>query len=458
MSLSADGLNRIAKLFVDRDRVAPEQAIERLASYRLALVCGPEIAHSATLQAALLTAANVASRCFPGAVSVHLPGASEALPLRVVWPAKSLAQAVRTLAAGADPPRAASLVIFGTRPDCSRGLQVTFDGWVAAVAPVRERLRLRERDLCLISGVTAGALAVSEHFLSFAEISAEATYRSAGLSLWRPDLPWSNDDAVGPLVEFLPREAWFLGLGHLGQGNIWSFGLLPFHEPERIRVVLNDFDRVVPANEGTGLLTSNRHIGCQKTRVADSWLRRRGFCSSLVERRFDAGTKRYYDEPLLAFCGFDGDGPRSILDDVGFERVVECGLGGRVDNFDKMLMHTLPIAGQSAARLWQRDADLARGSLVAERLAHENPIYQEYDRVHACGALEIAGKSVAVPFVGAVAGSLSVAEVLRMSHGGEAFESIDLRLSAPATVIARRARCSYGENIPAVPHVRSMPS
>jgi hypothetical protein len=45
-----------------------------------------------------------------------------------------------------------------------------------------------------------------------------------------------------------------------------------------------------------------------------------------------------------------------------------------------------------------------------------------------CGRFELAGKSVAVPFVGAAAASFVVAEVLRLAHGGPGFTDIKLSL------------------------------
>ena len=106
-------------------------------------------------------------------------------------------------------------VVFGTRPEINNGLQVTFDGWVGATAPVEFQARLGESEGCVLAGVAAAALAVSEVFLSFASITAEATNRLVGVSLWRPDLSINDASAVGPKVQFLPAEFVSLGLGHL---------------------------------------------------------------------------------------------------------------------------------------------------------------------------------------------------------------------------------------------------
>ena len=43
----------------------------------------------------------------------------------------------------------------------------------------------------------------------------------------------------------------------------------------------------------------------------------------------------------------------------------------------------------------------------------------------------LAGKAVGAPFVGAVAATLALSEVLRLLHGGVVHELIDLDLKAP---------------------------
>src|SRR5262245_11258811 len=86
MAVEADSLGRIAKLFIDRDNMSLEEAQKHLSGFRIVLRCGPEVARSATLQAAVLTAANVASRCFPG--SIRVAGVANG-PVMVRWPAGS---------------------------------------------------------------------------------------------------------------------------------------------------------------------------------------------------------------------------------------------------------------------------------------------------------------------------------------------------------------------------------
>jgi len=107
---------------------------------------------------------------------------------------------------------------------------------------------------------------------------------------------------------------------------------------------------------------------------------------------------------------------------------MESGLGGTKDNFDTISLHTLPNP-RPAAELWP---DLtpdqeARQHEDRERLARENPAYRPLANDE-CGRTELAGKSVAVPFVGATAATLVLSESIRLLHGGPAYSDIRLSL------------------------------
>jgi hypothetical protein len=68
----ADEFDRTLKLAVDSGEAATWSEADALFKrYRLQVICGPKLSTSATLQAALLTIVNTASRCFLGGVQ-HL--------------------------------------------------------------------------------------------------------------------------------------------------------------------------------------------------------------------------------------------------------------------------------------------------------------------------------------------------------------------------------------------------
>ena len=70
-------------------------------------------------------------------------------------------------------------------------------------------------------------------------------------------------------------------------------------------------------------------------------------------------------------------------------------------------------------------------------MARENAAYARMGGDE-CGRYDLAGKSIAVPFVGTTAATLVVAETLRLFHGGAAYTDIKLAMSA----LNARAACT----------------
>jgi hypothetical protein len=330
------------------------------------------------------------------------------------------------------------VLLFGDVPPQPGALRVTFDGWIAQVGPAATSGRLTERPYCTLAGVLAGALALSEVFLSFAQLNIVAARRTTGLSLWRPDLPHTHPAAQGPQVEVLPQELWVLGLGHLGNAYLWSLAALPYTEPQAVEVYLNDFDEEEAENSETGLIFTPGDEGQLKTRVCSRWLEARGFRTRLIERPFGSDFRRRrvapQIEPPLALCGFDSNPARRMLPGAGFARVMESGLGGTKHNFETISFHTLPNP-RAVGELWPDlspdEQEIQRREL--ERIAQQNPAYEELGE-DVCGRAALAGKSVAVPFVGVTAATLVISEALRLLHDGPAYSDIKLSLSDPTNV------------------------
>ena len=96
---------------------------------------------------------------------------------------------------------------------------------------------------------------------------------------------------------------------------------------------------------------------------------------------------------------------------------------------------------RSAEELWpdlSPEEQETRGREL-ERIAQENPAYEELGE-DVCGRAELAGKSVAVPFVGVTAATLVVAEIIRLLHDGSAYSDIKLSLSDLRNVSATSKR------------------
>src|SRR5260221_1611790 len=348
-------ISRISKLLIDQDQAEADAVLTRRQAYAVALCCGEDVAGSYTLQLAVLTAASIASRCFPSAVRPVLSSRLASAPL-LIWPwlgltfGQALAQILgRHNGVDGTAPSSGTL-IFGDPPVTKGALRVTFDGWIPKVGPAHTVARLAEREYFPVVGILAASLALSELFAAFAEISLEATRRPIGMSLWRPDLDIGQPEALGIPVAYLPQSFWVLGLGHLGNAYLWALATLPYHRPEDVEFALFDFDKVVKDNIETGLLFVTEFINRFKAHACDVWLGRHGFHQTrMIERRFDATFRRQDGEPVLALCGFDSNPARRDMLNAGFARTLERGLGGTAHNSHTIGFRPLPNPRKSAS-------------------------------------------------------------------------------------------------------------
>ena len=420
----ADGLNRLVKLAMDTGEAETVADAHKLfAGYRLAVVAGDDVGHSPTHQAALLTIVNAGRRSLLGGIEVEgIEGMDLLVP---VQPYCSLEEAVAGLGGrmvqtvNPDSP----LVAIGNT--CARtghtfSIRTTFEGWAAGIVPLaRNDMRLAERQEFTPAGVLSGALAVTEAFQFLRGVQPAAGRREVGLSLWYPELQWRDGVASGPVIERLPAALWLIGLGNLGQAYLWTLGMLPYAAPHEVHIVMQDFDVLGASNDSTSLLTNKNQLGSRKTRAIAAWAEQRGFETAIVERRFQADFQVAPDEPALALCGVDNPLARSVLEDVGFEGVIEAGLGSGTSDFLGFRTHVFP--GVHKARdLWE-----------TTNVAQENPIdLPAYKRLAAdgldhCGLTQLAGRTVGAPFVGATVAAIVVAEALRMVNGAHGYELVD---------------------------------
>src|SRR5579885_415923 len=421
-------LHRTIKLALDTGEASSvEEAMRLFEGYQLLLEVGSDVAFSPTLQAAVLTAVNTGRRCFLGGVQVT---GNLDIALRVPWRrCRTLADAIidlqGKLPATVDPtlPR----IIFGDAESAAGSspfaVQATFEGWAGGVIPLEESHRLPERQEFTPSGVLAGALAVSEAFQFVRRSNAQAGRRAIGLSLWRPEegSSWLEESAYGPPLDILPARLWLIGLGHLGQAYLWTLGLLPYAQPEDVQLVLQDFDTLVDANDSTSLLTTRILLGEKKTRAMARWCEGRGFQTAIQERLFCGNFRRDNDDPEVAKCGIDNAPGRAALEDVGFRRIIEAGLGRGTEEYLAFQVHTFP-ASRSARDRWGGVSE--KGTTDAMLLL---PAYQSLATtgVDQCGLTMLAGRSVGASFVGATSATLVIAELLRMIMGAHCYEMID---------------------------------
>jgi hypothetical protein len=427
MEYSENSFNRLSIALIEKNGFGAEEAMQQLKSFKIRLRCGEAIRTSLPLQAAFLTAVNAAARAFLGGVQIELPAAVTCL---LPWPgAETLNDIALTLGASAsyeETPGALTLH-FGTGEiPTDKEIAVLATDWRGGVFTEGEILPDSGSGTLPLGGIYAGGLAVGLAFLKSAKIQPQALDQSTGLSLWRPDLNWLDKAAEGPSAVAVPTKLWLLGLGHLGQAYLWTLSMLPFPVPGQVEYFLQDDDKAVDANLSAGLLCTSNDIGHLKTRICADWLDKRGITTRLIERKFDLRTVRRDDEPYAALCGFDNAYSRSILENAGFDLVIEAGLGDSMENFDKIMLHTFPSDFQTAEKVW---GDLQAGLLPKERVLKALSATSK----KVCGILEltIAGKAVSSSFVGACAASLAIAELLRARNGGLKIDKLVTQLRVP---------------------------
>lgn len=424
----SDSLNRSVKLAMDSGEAAtPEEALGLFRQYRLRINVGPDIAQSPTKQAALLTAVNVGRRCFLGGVEVAgCPDAALLIPWRRCGTVKEAVTGLQGALASTGSSDAPTIIIGDAPPahQADFALRVTYDGWRAGVVPEDDGRRLAEAQEFTPSGVFAGAAAVSEAFQYVRGRNARAGRRDVGLSLWRPDseVSWLNDQEAGPELQWLPNQLWLIGLGHLGQAFLWTLGFLPYENPAEVLLVLQDFDSLVRANDSTSPLTDQSILGRKKTRAMAEWCEERGFQTRIQERRFAANFRVDDEEPRVALCGVDNEAARAALEDVGFEQVIEAGLGLGTEEYLAFQVHCFPSSRQARQR-WGKPSDAGKfGEAVLSQPAYQSLAVKGVDR---CGLTTLAGRSVGAAFVGAATSAVVIAEILRMCIGGRRYEVID---------------------------------
>ena len=437
-TLSPDELHRTTKLELDEGRARTvDEAQEIMAGYVLQIDVGAGVRESETRQAMLLTAVNTAVRAFHGGVRVRLlehgrMGVTWADGMDIVAAVESFGgEVVESL--DSDFPTLA-IGDVEEQPAGSVVLHTTWEGWSGGV--VEEiKDRLAEAVEFPLAGMLAASLGVSEAFQNLRG-NVVAGRRSTGLSLWDPLIDWREEAAYGEPCRYLPKRLWLVGLGHLGQAYAWALALLPYEDRSAVEMVLQDFDCMVKANGSTGMLSDDSAIGARKTRVVSSRLEALGFKTTITERHFDSATRRGVDEPRVALVGVDDPAPRRLLEGAGFDLIVDAGLGGGPRNYLDILIHSFPSGVTAASAFLERDVS-NRGALV------DKPAYQDFlrrakitseqtEEEIRCGMVEVAGRSVGAAFVGCVAATFVVSEVLRsLAPGGPRVEVLGVTLRSP---------------------------
>ena len=428
--ITPDELHRLVKLAMDTGEAESiEHALRIFAGYRIGVAVGPEIATSATHQAALLTFLRLASRVFLAGIDVVMPADAPCLLPGNPNIDQAMASAGARRVKSLEPHVPAVCIGTVSLPhSASFAVRAVFSGWRAGVVPAHADAPFDFEAEFALSGALAAALAVNETFLFVRQDTLEAGFREVGLSLWRPDAveDWWKPENDGPALAYLPSNLWLIGLGHLGQAYLSGLSVLPYVRPEEVELVLQDIDAVTASTLSTSVLSDGSMLGEKKTRAMAKVMEARGFKTAIIERRFDETLRIHSDDPQIALFGVDNALARRALGDAGFKLVVEAGLGSGARDFRAIRIHTFPGAKDP------RDIWTSGGERVVNV---ELPAYGDLKcrGLDQCGVTLLAGRAVGAPFVGMTAATICLSEILRLLHDGQLFYVHELDLKVPAS-------------------------
>ncbi|MFL6728211.1 MAG: hypothetical protein ACJ8FS_17100 [Sphingomicrobium sp.] len=424
---------RLSKILVDTDGILFPEAEARLRSLKLEVAVGEHSASPAA-HAAVLTAASVGRRTFLGGVRV-VGNLDQPLLTALPIEGPTLGKACAAIGARKFDGEVSFRITVG-QTDADRAgphaaVASWWDGWDAGVR--RTGGSSTGDGSNPLAGIVAGALAVG---CGFDSVRGKLADLPADIHLW------GLRDPPAFAHVFLPGAIWIVGLGNLGQAFSWALASMPYAQPRDVQLILHDFDRVSEENWGTSVLVPDGMYGRLKTKLVEQWLDRRGFSVRRVDRRLLPTDRLVEGEPRLAFSGLDKIAARRDMASVGFGSIIDAGLGRTAHDFDRFRV-TVFHADRPIGAYFAGMEDATPGGVPRSR---GYQLLAEDDR---CGAAEIAGASVAVPHVSAVAAAVALARMIAVVTGQSVPASTVRRTSA---VHIRRGMAAETPDCPGILH------
>lgn len=401
--------DRVAKFFADSGTAKTFAEADRLLD-TFAVTVHVENAAMRYDQVLLYTFVNIAHRCFRGGIRVI--GDTHAINQIRGIPGETVGDACRYLGASEKNQEFEETPIVAINATYSPSKNTVFypvyGHWWAGVyrnAPV-QKMPGGELGAVLAAGLTASAL-----FTYFERNRAAHCVRPHYLSLWNDEarFGFAPLESDGPPVHFLPAELWLLGLGHLGQAYAWLLGVLPYPEQHDGRIVVQDDQRLQAENYATSVLFFRGQCDQFKTDTVKKWLGNCGFDVFRIERRLGPQFHRETEDPAICLAGLDRPEPRRWLEQAGFDMICDGGIGATARSSRAIRINTLP-GPDPAIKLWP---DIPAGNLP------KGSAYEELSRIGVdnCGIAQVAGRAVAIPFVGSVVSTAVLAQILKPLHG-----------------------------------------
>lgn len=387
-----ESLNRTLKLALDDGTAASlEEAAALFQSFHVQIVVGREVASNHALQAALLTLLNAAPRTFHGEVTVT--GELNFQFLLGWHKGQSVKAAVHSYGVRCSPlmrGRLSLLVGRSVHPaiDHPFTLHIACNSTGFSLSPDLQEESAQSANA--IAGVAAAGAALNECFqyLYFQRLWA-------GQRVIEFVVP-----GLGKLHR-LPQTMWMIGLGHLGQAALWTMGLALGNETSTPVLKLQDYDHVTKSSLSTGLLARAADVGTLKVEVAARDMRQLGYRCEPVSKLLEL-ERSIQSSDEVCIVAVDSLGFRRQLDKLQGPRIVEAGVGDGVDGFTKSQLHILP-GRRAAADIWSEGDSRASRQTNISAPAYQKLLHETGDE---CGTTQLAGRSIATPFIGAFVGAL----------------------------------------------------
>jgi hypothetical protein len=132
------------------------------------------------------------------------------------------------------------------------------------------------------------------------------------------------------------------------------------------------------------------------------------------------------DDPAIVITGLDEPKARIAIAGAGFDYMIDAGIGHGPVDFEGLQIRVLK-KGTDARAFWSSpetpkdvDALLQQKAYRAHAAEFEN-----------CGTLTLANASVAVPFVGAAVGALTITQAIRLASMQKTVQIMQMELGSP---------------------------
>lgn len=393
MQAMIETLNRTAKMALDDGSSATlDDAIKRFESFRVQVVVGAGVDSSRSLQAALLTLINAAPRTFLGGVLVT---GNTDVQLDLAWfKGQALSEVLPVFnSCLADFSSDLPTIVVGEWAGTigSFCIFLSCDGNKFTVGP--DQPSPVQEEATIQTGVAAAGVALNEvfHYIYFGR--ALAGQRNIVASL--PSHGGHQD------ILSMQDNVSFIGLGHLGQAVLWVLALSGIPLGEKLHIRLQDYDHISLSSLSTCLLSWKEDVGKLKVDVVSERLSKLGFDCETIANKFVFDELPQIPESQVYVIAVDNVSFRRGMDKLPGKRVIEAGIGDGNKGFTQIQLHTFPGL-RKAADIWA-DGD----PKAANAVSINTPAYQELLREtrDECGTTQLAGRSIATPFVGAFAGA-----------------------------------------------------